>query len=123
MSRTKDLGVANKRVTSGQWLARQFGARTDTAYGKQRRRLAAAVSSSPPVYPSLARIENLQGVAVIDALVDATGKVTDMMVISGSLSFTQAAMDALRTWKYEPARLNGQPIAMHTHVSINFSLH
>ena len=60
---------------------------------------------------------------MIDALVDATGKVTDMMVISGSPSLTQAAMDALRTWKYEPARLNGQPIAMHMQVSINFSLH
>jgi len=81
------------------------------------------VSSSPPVYPSVARLENLQGVAVIDVLVDATGKVTDMMVISGSPRLAQAAMDALRTWKYEPARLNGQPIAMHTHVSINFSLH
>jgi general secretion pathway protein A len=55
---------------------------------------ARLVSSSPPVYPSLARLEKLQGVAVIDALVDATGKVTDMMVISGFPSLTRAAMVA-----------------------------
>jgi outer membrane biosynthesis protein TonB len=35
----------------------------------------------------------------------------------------QAALDALRTWKYEPARLKGEPIAMHTQVSVDFDLH
>jgi general secretion pathway protein A len=80
------------------------------------------VSSSSPVYPSLARAEKLQGVAVIDALVDATGKVTDMKAVSGPTVLTQAAMEALRTWKYEPQRLNGQPIAAHIKVSVNFSL-
>jgi protein TonB len=70
----------------------------------------------------VARTEKMEGVVVIDALVDDTGKVTDMKVISGFPRLTQAAMDALRTWKYEPARLNGQPIAMHMKVSISFSL-
>ncbi len=36
---------------------------------------------------------------------------------------TEAAVEALRTWKYEPERLNGQPVATHIKVSINFSLH
>jgi TonB family protein len=80
------------------------------------------VSSSPLVYPPLARTDRLQGLVVIDALVDATGKVTDMTVISGPSGLTGAAMDALRTWKYQPGQLNGQPIAMRTHVSINFNL-
>jgi general secretion pathway protein A len=84
---------------------------------------AKLVSSPPPVSPSLAGSEKMQGVVVIDALVDATGKVTDMRVISGSARLTQAAMDAVRTWKYEPARLDGQPIAIHMHVSVNFVLH
>jgi len=64
----------------------------------------------------------MEGVVVIDAVIDATGKVTDMRVISGFPRLTQAAMDSLRTWKYEPARLNGQPIAMHMKVSMNFGL-
>jgi len=80
------------------------------------------VSSPPLASSSLALTGRMEGVVVIDALVDATGKVTDMRVISGFPRLTQAAMDALRTWKYEPARLNGQPIAMRMKVSINFSL-
>ena len=80
------------------------------------------VSSPPPVYPPLARLEQRQGLVIIDALVDATGKVTDMRVISGPPSLTGAAMQALRSWKYQPALLNGQPIATHMNVSINFSL-
>src|ERR1039458_1211888 len=80
------------------------------------------VSSPLPDSPSLARTEKMQGIVVIDALVDATGKVTDMRVISGSARLTQAAMDALRTCKYEPARLNGQPISLHVQVSIKFAL-
>jgi TonB family protein len=80
------------------------------------------VSSPPLASSSLALTGKMEGVVVIDALVDDAGKVTDMKVISGFPRLTQAAMDALRTWKYEPARLNGQPIAMHMKVSINFSL-
>jgi len=78
--------------------------------------------SSPALGSSLlGRTEKMRGAVVIDALVDATGKVTDIRVISGLPRLTQVAMDALRTWKYEPARLNGQPIAMHMKVTINFS--
>jgi protein TonB len=65
----------------------------------------------------------VQGVVVIDALVDENGKVAEMQVLSGPPSLTQAAMQALRAWKYEPARLAGQPIATHIKVSINFKLH
>ena len=81
------------------------------------------VSSPSPVYPPNALKEQVQGIVVIDALVDETGKVADMKVVSGPTALTQAAMDALRTWKYEPARLNGQPIAAHTEVNINFASH
>jgi TonB family protein len=81
------------------------------------------VSSPAPAYPSLARMEKLQGVVVIDALVDATGRVTDMKVISGPAGLLPAAMAALHTWKYEPALLNGEPIPMHMKVSVNFGLH
>jgi len=81
------------------------------------------VSSPAPAYPSLARMEKLQGVVVIDALVDATGRVTDMKVISGPAGLLPAAMAALHTWKYEPALLDGEPIPMHMKVSVNFGLH
>ena len=81
------------------------------------------LSSPAPTYPQRARQADVEGVVVIDAFVDETGKVIDMKVISGPAMLVHAALDALRTWKYEPARLNGEAIATHTQVSVNFSLH
>jgi type II secretory pathway predicted ATPase ExeA len=80
--------------------------------------------SSPPLSASLLeRTGKMQGVAVIDALIDDTGKVKDMKVISGFPRLTGVAMDALPTWKFEPAQLNGHPIPMRMKVSVNFRLH
>src|SRR5260370_37841525 len=70
------------------------------------------VSSPPLASSSLALTGKMEGVVVIDALVDDTGKVTDMKVISGFPRLTQTAMDPLRTWNYDPPRLNGQPLAI-----------
>ena len=58
----------------------------------------------------------------MDALVDATGKVTAIKLINGHPLLQQAAMDSLRLWKYEPARLNGEPIPIHIKVSVAFRL-
>jgi len=80
--------------------------------------------SSPLLASSLPeRAGKMQGVVVIDALVDDTGIVTDMKIISGFPRLTKVAMDAVHTWKFEPARQNGRPIAMRTKVSVNLSLH
>jgi protein TonB len=65
----------------------------------------------------------VSGFVLIDAVVDETGKVTDMKVISGNPVLRQAAMEGLRRWKYEPARLNGQPTTAHVQVRMDFNLH
>jgi protein TonB len=65
----------------------------------------------------------VSGFVLIDAVVDETGKVGDMRVLSGNPVLRQAAMESLRMWKYEPARLNGQPTSAHVQVRMNFSLH
>jgi len=79
------------------------------------------IYSPSPQYPDIARAQNAQGVVVIDALVDATGKVTEMKVLSGPTSLRQAATEAVSKWKYQPARLDGQPIAMHANLNISFT--
>ncbi len=81
------------------------------------------VSSPPPSYPSVARSTNVSGFVLIDAVVDETGKIGDMKVLSGNPILRQAAMESLRMWKYQPARLNGQPTSAHVQVRMNFSLH
>jgi protein TonB len=83
---------------------------------------ARLLSSVSPAYPQLARTQRLSGDIKIDALIDVNGRVSAMKVISGPALLHQAAMDALRQWKYQPATLNGQPMAMHLTVTVQFKL-
>jgi TonB family protein len=85
-------------------------------------RQARLVSTVPPEYPSLARAQHVSGGVTIDALIDANGRVTKMKVLSGPTLLEQAAMDALRQWKYEPAMLDGKAVPMHLTVTIQFRL-
>jgi periplasmic protein TonB len=74
------------------------------------------------VYPSLARTQRISGDVRVEALIDASGKVSTMKVISGPTLLHQAAMDSLRQWKYQPATLNGTPVAMRLTATVQFHL-
>src|SRR5882672_313282 len=83
---------------------------------------AKLIASVPPSYPVLARNQHVSGDVRIDALIDANGRVTTMKIVSGPTLLHQAAMDALRQWKYQPATLNGNAVPMHLTVTIQFRL-
>lgn len=83
---------------------------------------ARLLSSPPPTYPTLAKTQRIQGAVQVDALVDTTGRISSMKVVSGPPLLHQAAMDALHQWKYQPATLDGKPVAMHLTVTIQFHL-
>jgi TonB family protein len=83
---------------------------------------ARLLSSTAPGYPSLAKSQRIEGAVKIDALVDANGRVSSMKVVSGPVLLHQAAMDALRQWKYQPATLDGKPVPMHLTVTVQFRL-
>jgi TonB family protein len=78
------------------------------------------VFSALPIYPNVAKQVEVEGDVVVDASIDKTGQVVAAKVISGPLMLRQAAIDALRKWKYEPSLLNGEPIAIQTRVTIRF---
>ena len=81
---------------------------------------AKVLRSVAPVYPSNARAAGIEGDVVITAQVDESGRVTGMQVVSGVAVLRQAALDALKNWKYQPATLNGQPVASQVNVTIQF---
>jgi TonB family protein len=83
---------------------------------------ARLIFSVPPTYPMLAKSQHVSGNVLVDALIDATGHVTSMNVVSGPTLLHQAAMDALKQWKYQPASLDGKPVPMHLAVTIRFHL-
>jgi protein TonB len=81
---------------------------------------AKLISSVAPVYPILAKNQHVSGNVVIDASIDETGHVTTVKVISGPALLHQAAMVAVRQWKYQPASLDGKPVSMHLTVTLQF---
>src|SRR5216684_252021 len=83
---------------------------------------AKLISSVPPIYPALAKNQHISGNVLVDALIEANGRVTTMKVVSGPTLLHQAAMDALKQWKYRPALLDGKPVPMHLTVTIQFRL-
>jgi TonB family protein len=83
---------------------------------------ARLIRATPPVYPQLARANRLAGDVTLDALIDGSGNVREVNVISGPLVLQEGAKEALRQWKYEPARLDGQPTAMHVLVTLKFRI-
>jgi periplasmic protein TonB len=78
------------------------------------------VSSVLPVYPPVARDAGIEGDVVIDTTIDKTGRVTATKVVSGPAVLRGPALDALRQWKYEPLKLNGEPVAVQMTVTIRF---
>ena len=75
-----------------------------------------------PEYPELARQAGVQGTVVLDTVVSAEGAVTQAKFVSGPDVLSQAAMDAVRWWRYEPYFVNGQPATVETAVAVNFRL-
>jgi len=57
-----------------------------------------------------------------DAVIDTRGKLTSMTIVSGSPMLQQAALDSLRTWKYEPGYLDETPVSVKTSITVNFRL-
>jgi len=83
---------------------------------------AKLVNSVAPVYPTLAKNQHVSGNVQVDALIDANGRVTTMKIVSGPTLLHQAAKDALKQWKYQPATLDGKAVPMHLTVTIQFRL-
>jgi protein TonB len=81
-----------------------------------------AIVQVRPEFPVLARQARIQGQVQIDAVLDEQGNVVEMKVVSGPPLLYQAALDALKKWKYEPTYLNDQPIAVQMIVTITFQL-
>ena len=71
-------------------------------------------------YPEAARQAKLESVVVLNIVVGRDGSVANMHPVSGPDVLTRAAMDALRWWRFEPYRINGEPVAVETTFAVEF---
>ncbi|SEB60039.1 M56 family metallopeptidase [Terriglobus roseus] len=75
-----------------------------------------------PKYPQSAKDAHVSGAVVLHAIIDETGKVEQLAVISSpDKDLSESALDAVRQWTYRPYLLNGQPMSVETTITVNFS--
>jgi protein TonB len=77
---------------------------------------------TPPVYPSIAKAAHVEGTVVIQATISKAGLIESPHIVSGPVMLRQAALDAVRNWRYRPYLLNGEPVEVETTVNVVFTL-
>jgi protein TonB len=75
-----------------------------------------------PIYPAIAKAARVQGRVVIEAIISKRGLVTHAQIVSGQPMLAQAALAAVSRARYQPYKLNGEPVEVETTISINFVL-
>jgi periplasmic protein TonB len=75
-----------------------------------------------PQYPVIAKASRTEGTVVLQAMISKAGTIEGLHVISGSPMLQQAALDAVKTWRYKPYMLNGQAVEVETTVNVIFKL-
>ena len=80
------------------------------------------LQKTAPPYPAIARVTRTQGTVILEAIISRTGAIENLHVVSGPPMLRQAAMDAVKTWRYRPYLLDGQPIEVETTVDVVFTL-
>ena len=75
-----------------------------------------------PPYPELAKKTHVQGTVLLRIVIDATGHVAQVTVVSGHVLLAPAAVEAVKKWVYTPTVLNGTPVEVEGVVVVNFSL-
>lgn len=75
-----------------------------------------------PDYPLDAREQRLEGKVILQIVVGEDGSVTDVKVLRSIELLDQAAVEAVRQWKYKPATKAGRPVPVYVTVTVNFRL-
>lgn len=78
------------------------------------------VHKTAPVYPKFAQDAHITGTVILKATITKQGTIEGIQVLSGPKMLAPAAVDAVKTWKYKPYMLDGQPVAVETNVTVVF---
>jgi protein TonB len=75
-----------------------------------------------PLYPPIARAAGIQGTVVLEATISQAGTIENLRAVSGPAMLQQTALDAVKTWRYRPYLLNGDPVEVETTVNVVFTM-
>jgi periplasmic protein TonB len=83
---------------------------------------ALLVNRVDPQYPAIARAAHISGVVHLHAIIGKDGTVRQLEIVDGNPPLAQAAKIAVENWRYQPTRLNGEPVEVETYITVNFAL-
>jgi len=76
-----------------------------------------------PEYPNIAITMHLSGTVQLRAIIGTDGAIQNIQVVSGNPILANAAVAAVKRWRYQPTRLGGQPVEVETLITVQFSMH
>jgi len=82
--------------------------------------LKAVISKTEPVYPPMAKQMGVSGKVSVTALVDTSGKVEKVEIVSGNVMLGKACVTAVETWKFNPFQADGKPARAAVHLEFSF---
>ena len=80
------------------------------------------IGGPEPAYPVVARAAHVEGLVIIEALIGVDGRVESAKILRSVALLDEAALDAVRQWRYTPGTLNGDAVPIIMTVTVNFSL-
>ena len=76
-----------------------------------------------PIYPRIAQDAKIQGVVVLEAIIDTEGRIDRLRVLRSTPLLVEAAIAAVKEWRYTPTQLNGVPVPVLMTITVHFRLH
>jgi protein TonB len=80
------------------------------------------LQKTQPIYPPIAKAARVSGTVILQATISKSGTIEGLHVVSGPAMLQQAALDAVKSWRYRPYLLNGEPVEVETTVNVIFTL-
>ena len=84
--------------------------------------LAKLIYRVDPAYPPIARAARVSGTVILEATIDEDGNVAEVHVLDGHALLRDAAVQAVKQWKYSPTLLNGEPVQVIGSIKVVFTL-
>ena len=112
-------GVLPTAVRETEKISANSSERIQVAGADQARQL---IESTPAVYPPLARQARIQGSVRLRVVIGLEGRIKSTKLVHGHPLLVPSALEAVKSWVYRPASVNGAPVEVETDIDVNFTL-